>query len=670
MKWRESMKEKRGINKKGYALFLGVAFFIAGFSFNTEVVKAKETGIVNTVLEETLHLDEEKTIFLTDTGVTYYQRLEVTDAQKYLLHASSLADSVSIVIANDKQEIVDILDKNTTISNEGGLTYTTSALTDLSAGTWYIGVSSQRVAKITLKVSKPVAVTQDVAATQKVTPKDTMIAYSFTPAQDGIYHFFQADTRSDLTLKLYDEAGKVKRNVSGYRWLGDWKVCFNELQISLEKGKMYYLTVSGNYYVENAKNSLTVSRLLEKDCAKFSVGKEVSGSIENYNKYVFYKIKPERTGEYFINAASGDGYLEYSVYSEEENLIQKASITKSGYDSYDNRVYKTQSALSLKAGKTYYLILRMADCGKGDYSLKLKKLEKVKKITLIHKPNKKIYIKNLDSWTDLSGTVLSIKYKNGKNTKWVYDTSDSYKEGFKVQKKIKKVGKNKVVTFTYRNQSVSYKIPILKVNEAYSKAKELKKNKTREDSLKYGKYRFYRFVPKENGLYGFEGISTNYFRLAIFGEKGGRKARGSSRYVRNAVTSAGYYRCRVAQPLVKGKTYYIGAYYPYSGYEGQIQMKTYADDPVAPKKLTIKRTTDAQIKLSWKEVKRAFGYQIIYYPADNSKKKECLTTVYATGNYIDGLKKGTTYYFKVRAYRQIGNKKYYGDFSEIKAFYY
>lgn len=654
------------LSKAGMVLAFGLSVCTLAFPMS---VSAEEVQNVTEISEGILTLGEEKTIFLTDTGQTQYQKLEITKAQKYLLHASSLADSVSIVIANDKHEVVNILDQNTMASSDGVSVYTTTALADLDAGTWYIGVSSQRVAKIALKVSEPVKVTQDVTASQTVTPKDGMIAYSFTPSADGIYKFFQAASGGELSLKLYDEAGVVKKNLSDYQWLYDWGVTFEEFQAALEKGKTYYLTVSGTYDSKKATNYLTISSLLQKDCEKLVAGKEVTGSIESYNKNIFYKIKPEEAGTYFFHATSGDGYPNYSVYSEEELLMQKASITKYGYDSYDNRVYKTQLALSLKAGKTYYVVLRMEDYGKGDYSLKVKKLEKVKKITMLHKPSQKVFIKNLDSHVDLDGTVLSIQYKNGKTSKWVYNSSDRYKEGYKVLHQIKKVGNNKVVTFTYRDKKVTYKIPILKVNKAYTKVKELKENKALEGVIKNGKYRFFRFVPEETGLYGFEGVSNEYFRMALFGEKGGRKARANARYIYDSKTKRSYRRCRVAQPLIKGKTYYIGAYYAYSTDDSSVQIKVYADDPAAPKQLTIKQTDENQAKLSWKEVKKAFGYQIVYYPAGNTKDKKRLTTVYAAGNYVD-VKKGTTYYFKVRAYRQVGNKKYYGDFSEVKTFRY
>lgn len=75
-----------------------------------------------------------------------------------------------------------------------------------------------------------------------------------------------------------------------------------------------------------------------------------------------------------------------------------------------------------------------------------------------------------------------------------------------------------------------------------------------------------------------------------------------------------------------------------------------------------------KVKLSWKKVKNADGYQIRY--ATNKKftkgKKNVTAKASATKKTIKKLKKKKTYYFKIRAYKKVNGKKVYGKWSKTK----
>lgn len=75
-----------------------------------------------------------------------------------------------------------------------------------------------------------------------------------------------------------------------------------------------------------------------------------------------------------------------------------------------------------------------------------------------------------------------------------------------------------------------------------------------------------------------------------------------------------------------------------------------------------------KVKLSWKKVKNATGYRILY--ATNKKFSKNKKTVVIAKNsatrVIKGLKKGTTYYVKVQAFRKQGTKYVYGKYSSVK----
>ena len=92
-----------------------------------------------------------------------------------------------------------------------------------------------------------------------------------------------------------------------------------------------------------------------------------------------------------------------------------------------------------------------------------------------------------------------------------------------------------------------------------------------------------------------------------------------------------------------------------------------------PNKVTIKSlsTTSRKIKVNWKKVSgSATGYQI--YWSDDSKFRHIISktnisktsTVSYTGK---NLNKGKKYYVKVRAYKTVNGKKYYGSWSGAKS---
>lgn len=91
-----------------------------------------------------------------------------------------------------------------------------------------------------------------------------------------------------------------------------------------------------------------------------------------------------------------------------------------------------------------------------------------------------------------------------------------------------------------------------------------------------------------------------------------------------------------------------------------------------PKKVTWKKVTSPKkgtLKLTWKRNVKATGYQAVI--AKNSQftkdvKKATIKNNKTTTKTFKKLKKKKTYYAKVRAYKQSGNKKVYGAYSKVK----
>jgi hypothetical protein len=104
-----------------------------------------------------------------------------------------------------------------------------------------------------------------------------------------------------------------------------------------------------------------------------------------------------------------------------------------------------------------------------------------------------------------------------------------------------------------------------------------------------------------------------------------------------------------------GGTKYFGAY---------STVLTTTTKPAKVKELKL-TTKSSAVTLSWKKVSRATGYQI-YRLNKKTGKYEKLTTVKSanTCTYKNTkLTKGSSYTYKVRAYKTYNGKNYYGSFS-------
>lgn len=90
---------------------------------------------------------------------------------------------------------------------------------------------------------------------------------------------------------------------------------------------------------------------------------------------------------------------------------------------------------------------------------------------------------------------------------------------------------------------------------------------------------------------------------------------------------------------------------------------------VTPKKQSISLVNKIknQLTIKWNKNKKASGYQVAYstskkFTASKTVKKVKTTTSYT----VKGLKKGKTYYAKVRSFKTVNGKRIYGAFSTAK----
>ena len=89
-----------------------------------------------------------------------------------------------------------------------------------------------------------------------------------------------------------------------------------------------------------------------------------------------------------------------------------------------------------------------------------------------------------------------------------------------------------------------------------------------------------------------------------------------------------------------------------------------ASKPKVPKVTTEAYTSKKNISISWKKIKKASGYEV--YMKEKGERYKKVKTTKATSYKRKNVKSDKTYFFKVRAYKNINGKKIYGNFSTVK----
>ncbi len=101
-------------------------------------------------------------------------------------------------------------------------------------------------------------------------------------------------------------------------------------------------------------------------------------------------------------------------------------------------------------------------------------------------------------------------------------------------------------------------------------------------------------------------------------------------------------------------------------YSGKV-VKTFQIKPSAPS-ITSVKALKRGFKVRWdkKSKAEATGYQIQYGTSKSKMKKAKAKTVKSASKKVGKLKKGKTYYVRVRAYKQVGKQKIYSAWSACK----
>ncbi len=122
--------------------------------------------------------------------------------------------------------------------------------------------------------------------------------------------------------------------------------------------------------------------------------------------------------------------------------------------------------------------------------------------------------------------------------------------------------------------------------------------------------------------------------------------------------------------LTTGKSYYykLRAYRTVSGsavYSSYTAILSKEPLPATPSGLSLTRAGATSLKISWRAVSGATGYQMYRSSSENGSYSKIKTTS-STSYTNTGLTTGQSYYYKVRAYRTVSGKNYFGSFTAVK----
>lgn len=140
----------------------------------------------------------------------------------------------------------------------------------------------------------------------------------------------------------------------------------------------------------------------------------------------------------------------------------------------------------------------------------------------------------------------------------------------------------------------------------------------------------------------------------------GQKATAPANPTKNGYTFAGWYNGSVKYDFNTAVTSNLTLTAKWSKNEEKITVKT-------PSKPTLKNKKKKQLTITIKKVTGAAGYQVTYSTDKNFKKKVTKTKNITKNTLtLKNLKKGKTYYVKVKAYKKdSAGKKVYSKFSKI-----
>ncbi|MBO4636699.1 MAG: DUF4214 domain-containing protein [Clostridiales bacterium] len=175
-------------------------------------------------------------------------------------------------------------------------------------------------------------------------------------------------------------SGAVADDAEGftYFWRGN---CFNDITPEVESvtatidGFDFFEHEVCDKYSNHAYRGGAVINVDNGDQAAIEINTDTTVSLADSSAYKVFTYTPAETGSYTFSSAGVEGFMPfYAVFDPDLNLVAGSSVT-SEFGTYLPQSLRTDMAdfstdLSLTAGKTYYLVVKVIEDG-GEFTVKL-----------------------------------------------------------------------------------------------------------------------------------------------------------------------------------------------------------------------------------------------------------------------------------------------------------
>ncbi len=411
----------------------------------------------------------------------------------------------------------------------------------------------------------------------------------------------------------------------------------------LKEGRDYNVSYQNNIKVGTAIVEIT------------SAGGEYGGETTAYfnivpPKTTGLKSTNQTTSSVTLNWAKTPESTNYEIYKYNDSSKKWEKVGSTAQTSYEVKKLKEGTKYKFKvrayktiSGKAYY----------GSYSEGIQSTTKVSNPSKVKglKAKKQTTTSVTLNWSKATGATGYEIYKYNTSKKKWEKVGSTTKTSYEV-KKLKEGTKYKFKVRAYKTVSGKkyyglYSEGIQSTTKVSnpSKVKGLKAKKQTTTSVTLN-------WSKATGATGYEVYKYNSSKKKW--EKVGSTTKTS--YEAKKLKEGTSYKFKVrAYKTVSGKKYY-------GSYSEGIQSTTKVSNPSKVKGLKAKKQTTTSVTLNWSKATGATGYEIYKY--NTSKKKwEKVGSTTKTSYEAKKLKAGTKYKFKVKAYKTVNKKKYYGSYS-------
>ena len=527
--------------------------------------------------------------------------------------------------------------------------------------------------------------------TETLENSEDIDCFSFTTDEtDSFYEFSFTNIGVDshAYFNIYKDAELVEEIKSDSMY---YKTSGNYNLVKLEQNHTYYVKVegsnTGSYQFKITKTEDDVKENGQQ-AESFAVGTEVTRTLQNEKDIDCFSFTTDGSDSFYEFSFTNigvDSHAYFKIYKDAE-LVEEIKS--------DSMYYKTSgnyNLVKLEQNHTYYV--KVEGSNTGEYKFKVTKAEDDVKgngqqaesfavgteVTRALQNSEDIDCFSFttdgsDSFYEFSFANTGVKgytsYEIYKDVKFVEKvTGDIIYEKNSGYYNFAKLEQNHTYYVKVEGNNVSsYQIKVTKteddVKDIVKGAQKINLNETksfRMENTEDTDWFKFETTDYENYTLTFNNVGSDEVNIQLYSNEDYLNTQNILDYRLGKKSALPKNENKLT--LAPFKTYYIKI----TGNVGEYKLGVSA---TAPASVKATKAGAKKVTVKWKKVKRATGYEIYRAQGKNGKYKKIKTIKKsATVKFTDkkGLKKGKTYYYKVRAYKKVKGKTYYSDFSSAKS---